>query len=146
MNIFKNFHTDKNLTSNCILCTQSKRENLHHIIYDCPAYETLRNDLNLPDIEMEDASIQLLQDKSLTNFSKTHPNMLKIHDFLCLRWKKLNDKLNLNRNTKESQETAISLSTFISSENTCFYNSNFTIQDGPSQAQAIENGTEAVLV
>ena len=89
MNIFKNFHKDKNLTSNCILCTQNKRENLHHIIYECPAYDNLRTKLNLPAIEMEDASIQLLQDDSLTNFSNTHPNMLKIHDFLSLRWDKL---------------------------------------------------------
>ena len=152
MNIFKNFHKDKNLTSNCILCNQNKRENLHHIIYDCPAYDSLRTNLKLPDIEMEDASIQLLQDDSLTNFAKTHPNMLKIHDFLSLRWKKLNTQLNLNRSTNDNQENAISMSTFLY-ENTTVSSGPFepedaifTIQDGPSNAQATKDGTEAVLV
>ena len=86
MPLYKNYHPELNLSNECPLCPLNKTENLHHIIYECPAYKNHTSSLTLPPTQTNDPTLELLLDSSLTNFDPTHPNMLKIYELLQLRW------------------------------------------------------------
>ena len=95
MRLFKHHHPELSLTNNCPLCPLNKTENLHHILYECPAYSQHTSKLILPTTTTTDPSLELLLDSSLTNFSPGHPNMLKIYELLQLRWSYLSSKLSI---------------------------------------------------
>ena len=82
-----------NLTSDCVFCL-GKKEDLAHIVLDCPKYEHLRELLDIDIQPDQDRNIQILLDKSLTNFKDNKLNMFKIEEFLRYRWKILNPYIN----------------------------------------------------
>ena len=90
MSLYKHLHPELNLTDKCPLCNLDEEENIHHIIYNCPKYAPLRKNLKLPILSRGAPFLELLTDISLTNFNNNHPHMLKIYEFLQLRWKLLN--------------------------------------------------------
>ena len=92
--LLKHWYQTDELTDNCPLCDQAE-ESLHHILYDCTAYEDKRKELDIKPSNKTDA--ELLSRISTSN-NPNMTNMFKIYTMLQHRWELLSPILDEIKN------------------------------------------------